>query len=224
MEILKGLDITGNLCDNYAMTDQSVSRLNLGTREKILLAARTVFGQKGFYETKMDDIAREAGIAKGTLYLYFKSKEELYECLIKMGLNFIEQSILEILRTPKPFSEKLREVIVYIIDILNENREFVLRIMYEMPLVQIWKGDFKQKIFGEGQRLSESFKKFVSEGIKAGFFIESDPDILTNALVGAITRPVFAYFLEKKDMERLKEDLFEVIKNAFCKPCKGGSL
>ncbi|MEO0241580.1 MAG: TetR/AcrR family transcriptional regulator [candidate division WOR-3 bacterium] len=206
------------------MTDQSVNKKALDTKEKILIAARNIFGQKGFYETKMDDIAREAGIAKGTLYLYFKSKEELYECLIKMGLNLIEQAILEILEAPKSFSEKLKEIIAYIIDILSDNREFVLRIMYEMPLAQIWKEDFKQKIFGEGQRLAESFRKFVIEGINVGFFSEYDPDILTNVLIGAITRPVFVYFLEKKDMERLKIDLFEVIKNAFCKPCKGGSL
>ncbi|MEO0258566.1 MAG: TetR/AcrR family transcriptional regulator [candidate division WOR-3 bacterium] len=206
------------------MTDQSVNKKALDTKEKILIAARNIFGQKGFYETKMDDIAREAGIAKGTLYLYFKSKEELYECLIKMGLNLIEQAILEILEAPKSFSEKLKEIIAYIIDILSDNREFVLRIMYEMPLAQIWKEDFKQKIFGEGQRLAESFRKFVIEGINVGFFNEYDPDILTNVLIGAITRPVFVYFLEKKDMERLKIDLFEVIKNAFCKPCKGGSL
>lgn len=206
------------------MTDQSVNKKALDTKEKILIAARNIFGQKGFYETKMDDIAREAGIAKGTLYLYFKSKEELYECLIKIGLNLIEQAILEILEAPKSFSEKLKEIIAYIIDILSDNREFVLRIMYEMPLAQIWKEDFKQKIFGEGQRLAESFRKFVIEGINVGFFNEYDPDILTNVLIGAITRPVFVYFLEKKDLERLKIDLFEVIKNAFCKPCKGGSL
>lgn len=206
------------------MTDQSVSKKTLDTKGKILLAAKNIFGQKGFYETKMEDIAREAGIAKGTLYLYFKSKEELYECLIKIGLNLIEQAILEVLQTSKSFSEKLREIIAYIIDILSENREFVLRIMYEMPLAQIWKEDFKQKIFFESHRLVESFKKFVKEGISAGFFGESDPDILTQVLIGAITRPIFVYFIEKKDMERLKVDLFEVIKNAFCKSCKGGSL
>src|SRR5947209_8074000 len=56
------------------MTDQSVS-----TRKKdvILDAARTVFSRKGYAETAVDDVAEEAGIAKGTLYLYFKSKEQL---------------------------------------------------------------------------------------------------------------------------------------------------
>lgn len=44
----------------------------------ILNAAYVLFGSKGFYETKMSEIAEQAGIAKGTVYLYFKSKEELF--------------------------------------------------------------------------------------------------------------------------------------------------
>jgi TetR/AcrR family transcriptional regulator, fatty acid metabolism regulator protein len=47
-------------------------------REKILDAAFEVFGSKGYYEAKMIDIAKLAGVSKGTLYLYFSSKESLY--------------------------------------------------------------------------------------------------------------------------------------------------
>jgi len=46
--------------------------------ELILDAAYDLFGSNGFYETKISDIAHQAGIAKGTVYLYFKSKEELF--------------------------------------------------------------------------------------------------------------------------------------------------
>jgi len=49
----------------------------------ILDAAFHLFGTKGFYETKMSEIADEAGIAKGTLYLYFSSKEELFKAMTK---------------------------------------------------------------------------------------------------------------------------------------------
>ncbi|WP_434751863.1 TetR/AcrR family transcriptional regulator [Paenibacillus amylolyticus] len=51
--------------------------------EAILDAAYGIFGSKGFYETKMSDIADEAGIAKGTIYLYFKSKEQLFVAVSK---------------------------------------------------------------------------------------------------------------------------------------------
>src|SRR4051812_36620120 len=47
-------------------------------RDAILQAARAVFARQGYAETVVDDIATQAGIAKGTLYLYFPSKEQIY--------------------------------------------------------------------------------------------------------------------------------------------------
>jgi AcrR family transcriptional regulator len=57
------------------MTDQSVTTKK---RNSILDAARAVFSRDGYAASSVDDVAAEAGIAKGTVYLYFKSKEELY--------------------------------------------------------------------------------------------------------------------------------------------------
>lgn len=53
----------------------------------IMDAAFDLFGTKGFYETKMSDIAEQAGIAKGTIYLYFTSKDELFLAITKRDLN-----------------------------------------------------------------------------------------------------------------------------------------
>ena len=47
-------------------------------KDKIVDAAMQIFGKKGFYDTKMLDIAEKAGVSKGTIYLYFSSKDELY--------------------------------------------------------------------------------------------------------------------------------------------------
>ncbi|MFZ3589529.1 TetR/AcrR family transcriptional regulator [Bacillus sp. DJP31] len=52
-----------------------------GQREKILNAAREVFGSKGFFDTKMIEIAERANVSKGTIYLYFESKEKLYSAM-----------------------------------------------------------------------------------------------------------------------------------------------
>jgi AcrR family transcriptional regulator len=66
------------------MTDQSVSERK---RAAILDAARTVFSRQGYSGAAVDDVAAEAGIAKGTLYLYFKSKEELYIAALTRDLS-----------------------------------------------------------------------------------------------------------------------------------------
>lgn len=70
------------------MTDQSVSERK---RNSILDAARTVFSRQGYAGTAVEDVATQAGIAKGTLYLYFKSKEELYIAALARDLGDLAQ-------------------------------------------------------------------------------------------------------------------------------------
>ena len=55
-------------------------------QSEILAAATRVFGNKGFEATRMDDIAHEASLAKGTLYLYFKSKDAIYKATVQQSL------------------------------------------------------------------------------------------------------------------------------------------
>jgi AcrR family transcriptional regulator len=55
-------------------------------RSEILAAATKVFGNKGFDATLMDEIAKAAGLAKGTLYLYFKSKDDIYQATVRQAI------------------------------------------------------------------------------------------------------------------------------------------
>ena len=58
-------------------------------RQQIMIAAKRIFTQKGYEKSTMEDIAREAELSPGTLYLYFKSKDELYASLCLRVLRFI---------------------------------------------------------------------------------------------------------------------------------------
>ena len=68
------------------MTDQSVSERK---KTAILDAARAVFSRKGYADAAVEDVAEEAHIAKGTVYLYFKSKEEMYLAALAKDLRAI---------------------------------------------------------------------------------------------------------------------------------------
>jgi AcrR family transcriptional regulator len=54
--------------------------------DEILSAAIEVFGEAGLARAKLDDVARKAGVSKGTLYLYFDSKEELFRCVVQQRI------------------------------------------------------------------------------------------------------------------------------------------
>ena len=53
---------------------------------EICAAALDVFARKGFAAARLDEIARQAGVSKGTLYLYFKSKEELFQVMVREAI------------------------------------------------------------------------------------------------------------------------------------------
>jgi outer membrane protein TolC/AcrR family transcriptional regulator len=87
------------------MTDRSVSDRK---RAAILDAARRVFSRKGYAETAVEDVADEAHVAKGTLYLYFKSKEELYMAVLAGDLRQMTADARTEMDRAEGFREKLR--------------------------------------------------------------------------------------------------------------------
>jgi AcrR family transcriptional regulator len=79
-------------------------------RRTILKAARKIFFEKGLQATAMDEIAETAELSKGTLYLYFKSKEDLYVSLLEEGLAILRRMFEEVAARPLPADEALRQI------------------------------------------------------------------------------------------------------------------
>lgn len=73
----------------------------------ILDAAYELFGSGGFYETKMSEVAEQAGIAKGTVYLYFKSKEELFMAVTRRDCEGFLLQLQERLKASDTLAGKL---------------------------------------------------------------------------------------------------------------------
>ena len=82
----------------------------------ILGAAESVFASKGYYETRMDDIANKAELAKGTIYYYFKSKEEIYLHLLETESDKVYQSISARIRDKAGFLDILKEVVDFSVE------------------------------------------------------------------------------------------------------------
>jgi AcrR family transcriptional regulator len=79
-------------------------------RQSIIDAAEKVFFSKGFDQSTMDDIAIEAELSKGTLYLYFRSKDELHFAIMERGMGLLMQLMEEKLKGNKNGRETLREL------------------------------------------------------------------------------------------------------------------
>src|SRR6476646_6272806 len=69
------------------LVDQRWKRRKEARPQEILEAALKVFAEKGFAAARMDEVARRAGVTKGTIYLYFPSKEELFKSLVRGAIG-----------------------------------------------------------------------------------------------------------------------------------------
>jgi len=95
----------------------------------ILEAARRTFAKKGFHEATMDDIANAAGVAKGTVYLYYRSKQDVYIAALKFGIAQMYAALVDELKRVSTTEEKLRALIAAKLAYFDENRDF-FRIYY----------------------------------------------------------------------------------------------
>src|SRR5437762_13441720 len=91
---------------------------------EILSAARRVFAEKGFKEATVDDIAESAGLAKGTLYLYFPSKRDLYLAALKSGLSELVERSQSRMAAAIGIRNKLRVFVRTRLEEVERNRDF----------------------------------------------------------------------------------------------------
>ena len=90
----------------------------------ILEAARSVFGTNGFNDATVDDIANAAGVAKGTVYLYYRSKRDIYFSALKFGIQQMYAVLDEQLKAESTTEGKLRAFIAVKLAYFDENRDF----------------------------------------------------------------------------------------------------
>jgi AcrR family transcriptional regulator len=122
------------------MTDQSFYRSErslmpvLGRTKKevltefrmaeLLEAARKVFAEKGFHEATVDEIADAAGVAKGTVYLYYRSKRAIYWAALERGITALHDEVKTQLAREDTLENKIRAYIAIRIGYFEKNRDF----------------------------------------------------------------------------------------------------
>lgn len=78
-------------------------------REQILDGAHRIFMRQGFDASSMNDITREAGVSKGTLYVYFKNKEDLFAAIIQRQKSRVFEKLREIVKAGGPIADVLHD-------------------------------------------------------------------------------------------------------------------
>jgi AcrR family transcriptional regulator len=99
-------------------------------RDAILAAALDEFAARGFATTRLDDVAKRAGVAKGTIYLYFADKETLFQELIRAQLSPVVGGVIHASHADIPLRLFARQLIeVFVREVLGTRRKDVIRLV-----------------------------------------------------------------------------------------------
>jgi AcrR family transcriptional regulator len=122
---------------------------------EILQAAYRVFAERGFEQATMDDIAREAGVAKGTLYLYYPSKQDIYSAALHRSVVELAAKTAEAMAGAAGVEEKIKAFIATKLHYFEEHRDFF----------RIYDSEFG-RVCRHGQKAKE-FEELYLEQVKA---------------------------------------------------------
>jgi len=181
--------------------------------QQIIDAAVRVFARNGFYNSRVSDIAREAGIASGTIYLYFKTKDEILVTLFRDRMAaFVAHLRREIAAEPDPVA-KIRRLVGVHFAVLEQSPALA-----EVVQVELRQGHkfFRGASAHEVSAYFELIGSILEEGVAAGRFHADLPvKVATKMLFGAMDQVTTSWVLGKRGY-RLA-DAAEPVANIFLK-------
>ena len=149
---------------------------------QILEAALDVFGEKGLAAARLDDIARRAKLAKGTIYLYFPNKDELFRAVIRSTLVAELERAEAVLTTGSPQEQLDAFMHRYWAFICTPTFERVHRLVTsEIPNFPDLARFYGTEVIARGHRLVSGI---VRDGIAAGVYRPSDPAATARMIMG----------------------------------------
>jgi len=156
----------------------------MSSREKqILDAAARVFREKGYQRATIEDVAREVGLLKGSLYYHIKSKDELLFKVAIVPLKTTTEELKNIVKSNKNASEKLRTAIIDRIRAFN-NYHTEMTVFFQEKFEEL--PEEERNILRNGQREDESlWAEIIKEGMEKGEFKKDlDIKIVTKGIMG----------------------------------------
>ncbi|MGO0122088.1 TetR/AcrR family transcriptional regulator [Desulfothermobacter acidiphilus] len=178
-------------------------------RLPIFEAAVAVFSEKGFAKATMEEIARRAGIAKGTLYYNYRSKKELFLSLIEEGIERLEAAVKREIARRKGTFGKLEALIGAQLSFFEEHRDYGKLLLSEVwGLGTRWEKQLERLRLGYIGIIKDLLQRGQAEGI-----IRQDLEVNTAAMgvFGAVAVAALNAFLFERQYHY--ESLLQTLKN-----------
>ncbi len=185
-------------------------------RRQIVATAAKLFSSQPYHKVRLDDVAADAGIGKGTVYIYFKSKEDLYYSLIAESFGELVGRVQSQLHShPGHFETRLRLVIAALVEFSLQHPELfeVMRVV-GVPAEKTPLDDKRKEMAG-------LINMVIREGVEQGQCVDTHPE-WTSLYLPAIVRATILYQQAPIDGNALIDHIVHTITRGIChgKPVK----
>jgi TetR/AcrR family fatty acid metabolism transcriptional regulator len=176
--------------------------------QKIIQAAAKVFAEKGFYNSRVSEIAKEANVADGTIYLYFKNKDDILISLFEEEFGKIVENIRKKLSEEKDALHKIRRFASAHLAIVSETPHLAEVLGVEVRQSGKFMKEYVNKPFIEYLNLARSI--FI-EGQETGLIrTELTPGVMKRALFGALDEMGRYWLLSVKKKHSIEEAAHQI--------------
>ncbi len=163
---------------------------------RIKEAATRVFSKKGFYNSTIADVAKVAEVAEGTIYLYFKNKDDLLISIFEGSMDYFIQVVTSELEPEKDPREKLRKFINLHLKLVEKNPDLAQVLQIELRQSSKFMKEYEGGKFGEYLNV---VRTILEEGREQGVFRQDiEPRILRRTIFGAVDEMALDWLLMPK--------------------------
>ena len=160
------------------------------SRDNILQAAASIFQEKGYHATSMQDIAEAVDLKKGSLYHHVNSKQEILLALLDEALGLIVERLESVISPDLSPSQKLRRVMHAYLGFLTENRSLSSVLLLEYRSLE---PEFKGLHIPSRDQVDHIWQKIIEEGVTQGEFQTLEPGLTSKALLGVLNWTITWY-------------------------------
>jgi AcrR family transcriptional regulator len=186
-------------------------------RQQILLASRDVFAKRGYHQTTIDDIVAEAGVARGTFYLYFDDKRAVFAELIERFSAQITMAIMRITTddAARSVSDQVRENIRAIIGVALAERSMTKILFTDAVGID---ADFDRKLAIFYDTVVGHLTESLKEGQALGIVRDGEPRVLAYLTIGSLKELLFQAVtlgLAEESADVLTQQMFAFLSQGY---------
>jgi TetR/AcrR family transcriptional regulator, cholesterol catabolism regulator len=194
------------------MKQRQTNGTGVNRRDEIIRAAEKIFAEKGYQATTLDEIAREIGITKASLYYYIKSKTEILQSIVNRMIEPME-AVARTGRSPGSPKERLEKMIRQLVEFGAERKE-ITRIVFEQG--NVLPKRTRDAINRRREEVDKVIRDTLKEGMEQGIFHFDDAKITSFAIV-AIANGLYRWYQNtgKRDPNYISREFINLLEKGL---------